>query len=135
MITQHREHFRRQDAKIVADIDHDQLDQAAGVHQGAKALRFPPVQAGPPRRGDAAAHLAGHRDRDDPAANHPRDCIVQQADLGAQPGECEKQRQQDKRPDILDGGDQLRLEARSIGHDDTGKEGAEDRMNAYRLGQ
>jgi len=59
----------------------------------------------------------------------------QQADLGAQSGEREEQRQQHQGADILDGRYQFSFERPLLRHDDTSEESAEKSVDSNRFGE
>ena len=63
--------------------------------------------------------------------SHPRS-VVEQADLRAQPGEGEEQRQQEHRAEVLHAHVELVPEAVTVRHDHAGQEGAEERVEADR---
>ena len=56
---------------VEADVEHDQLDEAARVHQDAERRRLAPAEAGEARGDERAAELADRRDRHDDGAQRP----------------------------------------------------------------
>jgi hypothetical protein len=116
------------------DVEHDQLDQAARVHQRSQRCGVAPGEAGQPGGRRAAAELAQRGDQDDAGAQQPGAGAAQQPDLGAQAGEGEEGGQQQHHHHPFDVRPQLPRDARVVRHDDPQNEGAEDGVDPDRLG-
>src|SRR5262249_53389514 len=78
----HREQGRTDDADVHADVQDDQLHQAARVHQHAQPRREAPGQPDGACGDERSAELARRREQDDRQTDSPRRRRRHQADLG-----------------------------------------------------
>ena len=79
---EHREERRRDQPELEADVEHDQLGQAARVHQRAERRRVAPAEAAVARGEHRADPLADDRDGDQHERDQPQLRPVERADLG-----------------------------------------------------
>ena len=102
----HQHHHREQRGgdhpEVEADVEHDQLHQAACVHQHAERGGLPPPEPGETRGDRAAAELPEARDADHEAAHPPGVERVEEPNLGPQPAVGEEQRQQEDDHQVLE---------------------------------
>ena len=79
---EHGEDARRENAEIVADIQRDELHEAAGVHERAEPEGIAPGHAGKAGGEGAAAEFAEGCDGDDEKADEPGLGVVEEAGSG-----------------------------------------------------
>ena len=99
---EHREERRRDEAEVEPDVEHDQLGQAARVHEGADRRRVAPAEAAVAGRRHRAEPLADDRDDDQPERDQPQLDAVDRADLRPEAGDDEEERQEDERDEVVD---------------------------------
>ena len=123
----------RQDAHLVADVEHDELHQPARVHEdahGEAVLRRLARGLG----GERAAHELAHDGRErDESAYGPQVRRVEQPDFGVQPRVDEEQRKQQRDGQVLDALYHHLPELGEGRHDDPGQERAEEGVYADEL--
>jgi len=132
---QHGEQLAADQARVEADLHHDQLHQAARVHQRASAQAVAPVVAACPRAQCGTADLAHRRDRDDQGDRAEPDFAEKKPPGRRQAGQREEQRHQHDHRDRLDPLHQRAQQPvvpRQAGPE---QEGAEHRMQVHPLGE
>jgi len=77
---------RRNDLKVISDIQHDQFHKAARIHQDTERRRIAPVHPGQPGGDRRTAEFPHRRDHDYQCADQPLIETVHQADLRPQAG-------------------------------------------------
>ena len=81
---QHGEGACRQDSQVITDIQDDQLNQSARVHQRAQRERVTPAHSRPSGHQHTRAELARDGDDDYQPAHRPALPIIEQTDLQSQ---------------------------------------------------
>jgi len=127
---EHAEDARRDHAQFEADVDHDQLHQRSGVHHHADAAGFAIAESAQASGERASAPFSDDRRGGDAKCEEPHGSAADRADVSAQAGVGEKDRQEESGHEIAqslgDGVAELFL----IGHRRAEDECAENREDA-----